>query len=68
MAKKMIEFDHAVIYGGKYYPANTPIEAIKEPKKQDEKQDEKKQNNEPDNKGDNEPDNQDDKEGKANDE
>ena len=64
MAKKMITFDHAVIYGGKFYPANTPIEAIKEPKKQDDgKQDDGKQDDEPNN----EPDNQDDKEGEAND-
>ena len=26
----MIVFDHAVIYNGKYYPANTPIEEMPE--------------------------------------
>lgn len=62
MAKKMITFDHAVIYGGKFYPANTPIEEIKEPKKQNEnKQDDNKQDNEPDNNSEN----QDDKEGEG---
>ena len=34
MAKKT--FDHAVIFNGKFYPANTPIE-IKEDKVPDEK-------------------------------
>ena len=32
-----IVFDHAVIYAGKYYPANTPIvEAVKPAQKADE--------------------------------
>lgn len=26
----MVEFDHAVIYNGKYYPAHTPIEEMPE--------------------------------------
>lgn len=27
-----LSYDHAVVYNGKFYPANTPVEAAKEEK------------------------------------
>ena len=39
MANEVKKFDHAVIYNGVFYPANTPIEVKEEKKPKKEKGD-----------------------------